>query len=509
VRGVAATFTLPIAIERGASLPIHRQIYEWFQSAIAEGRLRPGGLVPSSRGLASELGVSRIPVVNAYEQLRAEGYFETLVGVGTRVAKFIPIQSVTVGKAPQPGVISGSASKSTGRQISRRAAVWNKSPMQPWVNGRSTFRVSLPALDHFPIDIWSKLIAVQSKAISRSMLAYGDAMGYGPLREAIADYVRAVRGVRCEASQILVTTGSQQGLQIALQVLLNPGDRVCVEDPGYPGARQAFAMADAEIIPIKVDTEGIVVSELLRKGGLAKLVYVTPSHQYPMGMTMSAARRMQLLNWAARNGTWIIEDDYDSEYRYDSRPIASLQGLDSNARVLYMGTFSNVMFPALRLGYLVLPPNLIAACRGAKNCMDIFCPTLNQAVLEQFIHEGHFARHLRRMRMLYIERRKALVSALQSNLGSSVEISGAEAGMHLVILLRPGVDDLTVSTDAAHKGVAVMPLSSCRISLGERGGLILGYGGVSVQSIHDGVRKLRDCLERTEGQTIRQGLRCE
>src|SRR3984957_10373491 len=345
---------------------MHRQIYEWFQNAIADGRLRPGGRVPSSRGLAAELGISRISVFNAYEQLHAEGYFETFVGVGTRVARSIPSESVTITKIRQARMPGGLDTQSAPRQISHRASLWNKSPTHPWLNTFAAFRVSLPALDHFPVSTWSKLIARHARAVSRSALAYGDPTGYGPLREAIAEYVRTVRGVRCEASQILVTTGSQQGLQIASQVLLDSKDRVCMEEPGYPGARQAFAMADAQIIPIKVDAEGIVVSELTRKGGRAKVVYVTPSHQYPMGMTMSAARRMQLLNWAARNGTWIIEDDYDSEYRFDSRPIASLQGLDSNACVLYMGTFSKVMFPALRMGYLVLPKDLVATCTGVR-----------------------------------------------------------------------------------------------------------------------------------------------
>ncbi|MGC2660663.1 MAG: PLP-dependent aminotransferase family protein [Bryobacteraceae bacterium] len=503
MKRVAATFVSPIAIDRHASTPVHRQIYEWFQSAIAEGRIRPGGRVPSSRGLAAELGVSRIPVVNAYEQLHAEGYFETFVGIGTRVARSIPTGALTITKVRPARIPGGHAANAAPRQTSHRTLLWNKSPTQPWLNALGAFRVSLPALDRFPVNIWSKLIARHSRAVSRTMLAYGDAMGYGPLREAIAEYVRTARGVRCEASQILVTTGSQQGLQIASQVLLDHKDRVCMEDPGYPGARQAFAMADAQIIPIKVDAEGIVVSELVRKGGRAKLLYVTPSHQYPMGMTMSAARRMQLLNWAARNGTWIIEDDYDSEYRFDSRPITSLQGLDSDARVLYMGTFSKVMFPALRLGYLVLPKDLIAASAAARDCMDIFSPTLSQAVMAEFIREGHFARHLRRMRMVYMERRKALASALRNSLRESVEIAGAEAGMHLVILLRPGQDDRTVSYEAARRGISAMPLSSCRIRSGGRGGLVLGYGGVSVQDIQEGVCKLRACLQGNESRRTR------
>ena len=501
MKRVAATFVPPITIERNARRPMHRQIYEWFQNAIADGRLRPGGRVPSSRGLAAELGVSRIPVVNAFEQLHAEGYFETFVGVGTRVARSIPSEPLMITKVRQARIPGEHAAKAVPRRVSRRASLWKKSPARPWLKALGAFRLSVPALDHFPVHIWSKLTARHSRAASRTALAYGDPIGYGPLREAIAEYVRTVRGVRCEASQILVTTGSQQGLQIASQVLLDSKDRVCMEEPGYPGARQAFAMADAQIIPIKVDAEGIVVSELTRKGGRAKVVYVTPSHQYPMGMTMSAARRMQLLNWAARNGTWIIEDDYDSEYRFDSRPIASLQGLDSNACVLYMGTFSKVMFPALRMGYLVLPKDLVATCTEVRACMDIFSPTLNQAVMAEFIREGHFARHLRRMRMLYMEQRKALVKALQSNLQESVEVAGAEAGMHLVILLPPGVDDRTVSYEASRRGISAMPLSSCRISSGGRGGLVLGYGGVSFRDMDEGVRKLRACIDENENRT--------
>jgi GntR family transcriptional regulator/MocR family aminotransferase len=232
-------------------------------------------------------------------------------------------------------------------------------------------------------------------------MSYGDAMGYLPFREAIAEYLGAVRGVRCESSQILVTTGSQQALQISAQVLLDPKDRMWMEEPGYPGARQAFMTVGAELIPVRVDHDGMNVAEITRRGRNARAVYVTPSHQYPMGMTMGATRRMLLLNWAARSGAWIIEDDYDSEYRFGSRPIASLQGLDTDGSVIYIGTFSKVMFPALRLGYVVVPKDLVHAFSAARDAADIFSSTLYQAVMTDFIHEGHFARHIRRMRMLW------------------------------------------------------------------------------------------------------------
>jgi len=326
-------------------------------------------------------------------------------------------------------------------------------------------------------------------------MAYGNAMGYPPFREAIAQYLGAVRGVRCAPSQILVTTGSQQALQLSAQVLLDPNDRVWMEEPGYLGARQALMTASAQLIPVRVDHDGMNVAEIIRRDRGARAVYVTPSHQYPMGMTMSATRRMLLLNWAARCGAWIIEDDYDSEYRFASRPISSLQGLDTDARVIYIGTFSKVMFPALRLGYMVVPKDLLPAFSAARDAADIFSSTLYQAVMTEFIREGHFARHIRRMRMLYMDRRRSLTKAIQTWMGDILEVIGEEAGMHLVALLPPGIDDVAVSQQAVQRHISVMPLSSCCLRPPTRGGLILGYGGANPDQIHEGIRILRMCVE--------------
>jgi GntR family transcriptional regulator/MocR family aminotransferase len=267
-----------------------------------------------------------------------------------------------------------------------------------------------------------------------------------------------------------------------------------MEEPGYPGARQAFMTAGAQLIPVRVDSDGMNVAEIVRRGRDARAVYVTPSHQYPMGMTMSATRRMLVLNWAVRSGAWIIEDDYDSEHRFGSRPIASLQGLDNDGRVIYVGTLSKVMFPALRLGYVVVPKDLVPAFSAARDAADIFSSTLYQAVLTDFIREGHFARHIRRMRMLYMDRRRALVNAIQIHMGDRLEVIGAEAGMHLVALLPLGVDDVEISSKAAQKGISAIPLSSCYLTPPTRGGLILGYGGANAHQIHDGIRKLRMSL---------------
>jgi len=491
MKRVPASFVPPIAIDYHTKTPMYRQLYDWFRRVITDGQMRPGQRVPSTRSLAAELKISRIPVLNAYEQLLAEGYLETFIGAGTCVARSIPDDALSAQASKARKGLQEIVEKMGPRRISRRGAALTHVPTQSWLDNLGAFRVSLPALDHFPIRVWSKLVARHSRKPTRGIMAYGNAMGQLSLREAIADYLGAVRAVRCEASQILVTTGSQQGLQISAQVLLDPNDPVWMEEPGYPGARQAFMTALAHLVPVPVDHQGMNIAEMIRRGHTARAVYITPSHQYPLGMTMSATRRMLLLNWAVRTGAWIIEDDYDSEYRFGSRPIASLQGLDTDGRVIYVGTFSKVMFPALRLGYVVVPKDLVSAFSAARDAADIFSSTLYQAVLTDFIREGHFARHIRRMRMLYMERRRALVKAIQTQMADMIEVIGAEAGMHLVALLPPGTNDVAVSRKAAQKGVSAMPLSICYSKPPTRGGLILGYGGANAHQIHDGIRKLR------------------
>lgn len=491
---VPASFFPPITLDSRSTIPMYRQLYDWFRQAILEGQLRPGRRVPSSRSLAAELKISRIPVLNAYEQLHAEGYLETFLGAGTSVAQSIPDDALRppAGKTRNG---AGQLARHNGpRRISRRGMALMRLPTQPWLHHLGAFRASLPALDHFPVGVWSKLVARHSRKQPWGTMAYGDPMGYMPLREAIAEYLGVVRAVRCQPSQILVTTGSQQGLQLCAHVLLNPEDRVWMEEPGYSGAHQAFMAAGARMVPVPVDQEGLDVAVGIRRSRNARAAYITPSHQYPLGMTMSAARRMLLINWAAKIGAWIIEDDYDSEYRFASRPIASLQGLDTEARVIYVGTFSKVMFPALRIGYLVVPRDLAPAFAAVRDATDIFSSTLYQAVLADFIREGHFARHIRRMRVLYMERRRVLVEALRSQMANRLEVVGAEAGMHLAALLPPGVNDTKVSRNAAQRGISAMPLSTCYLKPPKRGGLILGYGGMNAHQIREGVRKLRMSL---------------
>jgi len=499
MKTIAASFLPPIALDLRTKTPLYRQLYDWYRSAIIEGQMRPGQRVPATRILAAELKISRIPVLNAYEQLLAEGYFEARVGAGTCVAGSIPDEAMNPAADKARNLLPAPESRTqlAARRMSRRGVVLTELPAQPWLNVLGAFRVSLPALDHFPMAVWSKLMARHCRRPAAGIMAYGDAMGYQPLREAIAEYLGAFRAARCDASQILVTTGSQQGLQLCAQVLLDPKDRVLIEEPGYPSASQAFRAAGAELIPVPVDREGLSMAELLaagRRGQNARAVYITPSHQYPLGMTMSAARRMLLLNWAARTGAWIIEDDYDSEYRFDSRPVASLQGLDTSAKVIYVGTLSKVMFPALRVGYLVVPKDLVSAFSAARDAADVFSATLYQAVLTDFIREGHFARHIRRMRMLYMERRRTLTEEIRSQMAGRLEVIGAKAGMHLTALLPLGSDDVAISKRAARSGVSATPLSTCYMKSPACSGLILGYGGANAQQTRAGIRKLRNCL---------------
>ena len=472
---------------------MYHQLTEWFRRAIIGGQLRPGQRVPSTRNLASELKISRIPVLSAYEQLFAEGYLETFTGAGTCVARSIPDETLHLTGVKARNAPPRPAAQKPKRRISRRAAGVHVAE-QSWLDTQGAFRVGVPALDHLPSGLWSKLVNRHARKPPVEMLAYGDPMGHMPLREAIAEYLGAFRAVRCDASQILVTTGSQQGLQIAAYVLLDAKDRVLMEDPGYPGAHQALMGAEAELIPVPVDQEGLDVAHGIRRGRGARAAYITPSHQFPIGVTMSATRRMQLLNWAVGSGAWIIEDDYDSEYRFGGRPIASLQGLDVDGRVIYVGTFSKVLFPALRLGYVVVPKDMVPAFAAARDATDTFSSTLYQAVMTDFIREGHFARHIRRMRTLYMERRTALVEAIRRQMGGALEVIGAEAGMQLTALLPPGIDDVAVAKKAAQKGVSARPLSSCCLNPPERGGLILGYGGADVDEIREGVRKLKMCV---------------
>jgi GntR family transcriptional regulator/MocR family aminotransferase len=465
-----------VALDRRLAAPLHRQLYAGYRDAILDGRLRPGQRLPSTRSLARDLAISRIPVVTAFEQLAAEGYLDGRVGAGSFVSSALPdVAKPAAATRPPAG----------RRRIPREPLI---SAPEPWLECWGGFRVGQPALDQFPVETWARLIARRARMQPRQQMTYGDAMGFLPLREALADHLRTVRSVRCTAAQIMIVSGSQQALALASRAILAPGDAAWIEEPGFSGAHDALSLAGARIVPVPVDDDGLDVAAGIARCPSPRAVYITPSHQYPLGVVMSAARRLHLLDWARRRGTWLLEDDYDSEYRYDQSPIASLHGLDTDHRVIYVGTFSKVLFPGVRIGYVVIPDDLIGRFRRVRQALDNFPPPLYQAALFDFMRDGHFARHLRRTRAAYAERRSTLVRALQRELGDVVEIVGDRSGMHLVATLVG--DDRDIAVRAAKRGLSVIPLSSCYAGRAHRRGLLLGYGATRVGEIGERVREL-------------------
>ncbi len=479
-----------IAVDRGSSQPLHSQVYRSLRNAIATGVLRPGQRVPSSRSLSSELDVSRITILEAYAQLLAEGYFKSRKGAGTFVSSSLPEYLAQRGNAG-----AGRSPRVSGpRHIARRALQFPAQSAPPWRAGLGAFAVHQPAFEEFPYSIWSRLVTHHSRDPNARAIHCIDPLGSRRFREAICEYLRTARAVVCEPEQVMIVSGSQQALQIAATVLLDPADAVWMEEPGYLLARNVFSAAGCRLIPVPVDEEGLNVEAGIAQSPQARVAYVTPSHQYPLGTTMSAARRLQLLNWAQRYGTWIIEDDYDSEYRFESAPISSLQGLDNNGRVIYIGTFSKVLFASLRLGYMVIPPDLVERFVAVRYGMDIFPPYLFQEVITDFMREGHFARHIRRMRQLYSQRRQALVEELKAGFGSALEIRGAEAGMHLTAAFRTERDDVAIAEKAAEHALWLWPLSASYLTRKVRKGFVLGYGNVAAEAIPSAVEKLRAAI---------------
>ena len=486
MRGPLGPVSPLIAIDRESARPLHRQIYAEFRSMILERALQPGQQAPSTRALAAELGISRIPVLNAYAQLLAEGYFESRCGSGTFVSSSLveppPRPAANAGSEPEPSI-----SRLAGQLPVRRPV---------WAGRAGAFSVGQLAYDHFPFAAWSELVSRHARRVCANSMNYSGPGGRKEFRETIAAYLRTSRGVRCEASQILVVNGSQQALDLSARVLLDPGSPVWVEDPGYEWLRHNLQLAGAKLIPVPVDEAGLQVAAGIRLCLKARAAYVTPSHQYPLGATMSAARRLQLLAWAHRSGGWIVEDDYDSEYRYQSLPVASLQGLDGGARVIYIGTFSKTLFPGLRLGYLIVPEALIERFAAVRVAADLCPPYLHQAALRDFLEEGHFARHVRKTRLLYGERRDALVRAIRREFGDDLKILGAEAGMHLVVTLPPGLSDRRIASRAADDGLWLQPLSEAYLGAGARQGFILGFGGIAAAQMEAQVRRLRKAIDR-------------
>ncbi len=468
--------------------PIYQQVYDYLRAAILAGRLEKGTKIPSSRGLAAELGISRNTILNAYDQLMAEGYIESVEGKGTFVTQVLPEQHLST---PRRAAIRGKQAEPPAARISQRAKAVLATPVLPFDQNSYAFRTGMPALKEFPYDIWARFITREAHRLHPASLRAQDTRGYRPLREAIANHVTVARQVHCSADQVLVVSGAQGALDLAARVLLDPGDKVWMEDPGYPGARGTLVASGASIVPIPVDDEGMRVEDGIKQSPDARLVYLTPSHQFPLGSSLGLHRRLMLLEWAKRMGSYILEDDYDSEYRFTGRPLASLQGLDENDRTIYIGTFSKVLFPALRLGYLIVPEVLIDAFCAVRRYIDGHTSGLEQRALAEFMSGGHFTRHIRRMRVLYAERRQALLNRAHD---LPLEIVAPETGMHLIGWLPEGIHDVAASQHAAAHGVNVLAISTLAIAAGVRSGLVLGYAAVDEQEIAQGVQHLSAAL---------------
>ena len=481
-----------IAIDRKGEKPLHRQIYDALRAMILERRLQPGQQIPSSRALADDLGISRIPVLGAYAQLLAEGYIESRSGAGTFVTSSLSDQF------PSARPVVANVPNDPPDAISRAARLLPVEPT-PWFPSSGAFSVGQIAYDHFPFRVWSDLVSHHARRVRASLLNYADPMGSPEFREVIAAYLRTARAVNCDASQIMVVNGSQHALDLSARVLLDPDSPVWIEEPGYELLRHSLTLSGCRLVPVPVDGEGLDVAAGIKLCRNARAAFVTPSHQYPLGATMSAARRLQLLEWAHSSNAWIVEDDYDSEYRYESMPVASMQGLDPGSRVIYIGTFSKVLFPSLRLGYIVIPQALVSRFLAVRRANDLFPSPLYQAALADFISAGHFTRHIRKTRQLYAERRNALAQALRKEFGSEIEILGAEAGMHLVVTLPPGLSDQKISARAAREGLWLWPLSSAYVGDNVRQGFILGFGGTKVDEMLPQVRRLKKVMRDESG----------
>jgi GntR family transcriptional regulator/MocR family aminotransferase len=460
-------------LDRANRTPLTRQIYMQVRSAVLSGALLPGTRVPSSRAMASKLGVARASVVLAYEHLLAEGYVESRHGSGTFIA----------------GDLTGLASRGRGSSRAAKRAIptpaqnfsdFERSAMQ---SDARPFNTGRTLIDARTAETWRSLTHRAVRGLGANDLGYADPAGLAELRENICDYLRVARAVRCHPEQIVITAGTQQAIDIAIRVLLAPGDEVWVEDPGYPLTHAQLLLAKVRPYPIPVDAQGLVVDAGLRRAPRACAAFVTPSHQFPTGVALSMPRRLQLLAWARQRGAFIVEDDYTSEFRYSGPPLASLQGLDDSDRVIYVGTLNKALFPGLRIGYAMVPLALLEAFIGARYLIDRQPATLQQAVVCEFMRQGHFAAHIRRMRQLYREQRDALAETLMLRAADRLHVAVPDQGMHLVAYLPNGSSDIAIEAAAQRAGIVVRAISRFYRAARPRPGLMLGFSGFPRQLI--------------------------
>ena len=480
-----------LKINFDSEVPLYKQLYNTFRQSILDGKFSPGQKLPGTRTLAAELNVSRNTVALAFDQLLIEGYIKGKTGSGTFVNEipdnFLNLNEKGNGKKSNFNFPTKLNNQLSAPEIYHRNT--SSEAIVPFQNG-------VPSLNDFPIKTWLKLNNQIVQTFSNIHLGYGDAAGYKPLREEIASYLRTYRAVNCTAEQIIIVNGSQQGLDLIGRVLLESGTNVWLEDPGYFGARASMLFADSKIFPCPLDDDGLDINYSSKKYPAPKLIYTTPSHQFPLGITTSAARRIELLQYASKNNCWIIEDDYDSEFRYYGDPLPSLQGMDKNNCVLYLGTFSKVLFPALRLGYLVLPdPQMVNIFASAKSMMDRQCPVFEQMIVTEFLKQGYFTRHIRKMRMLYKSRQEFLINEIEKELNGILKINPSPAGMQIIGWLPKNLKDKKVAEAAKKNNLIVNALSDYSMKFFKHPGLILGYTAFNEKEIKNGIKKLKTTLE--------------
>ena len=489
---IQSTTLVGIKLNRESALPLHRQLYDEIRQMILTNAIMPGEQIPPTRKLCQELSLSRSTVIDAIAQLKAEGYLEGQVGKGTFVSNTLP-DVVTQAVNPSYLLQQDTILPNLFDNLSKRGRQLTAVP-QSTASKSGIFRSGMPDTKTFPFNIWRKLMQQKWKAPHIDALGYGDSAGYYPLRQMIANHARLTRGVNCKAEQVIITAGAQQALYLSANLLLDENESVWVENPGYNGAHLAFQAAGANLIPVPVDEEGVDVDAGTSLAKDAKLVYVCPSHQYPVGGTLPLSRRLQLLEWANNKGAWIIEDDYDSEYRYSGHPLASLQGLDNSQRVIYMGTFSKVMFPSLRLGYIIVPLQLVDSFVVAREAIDRGSCLITQMALHDFMAEGHFSRHIRRSRVLYASRQQAMLDAIAKLCPDLFEVRPFPAGMHLLGWLPQGWDDREVAESLYPLGISAAPLSNYSLTPQKRGGLLFGYAAHDETVIWETVKLIAERL---------------
>ncbi|MEI2612488.1 MAG: PLP-dependent aminotransferase family protein [Candidatus Promineifilaceae bacterium] len=477
----------PLTLETETAVPLYQQIYQQIRERILQGELGPGMRLPASRELARLYGLGRVTVTTAYEQLRAEGYVTSYTGGGTYVADDLPLGESAAANHSPPFIpnLSAWASRLDAAAVEREENQESR-PLIDFGFGRS-----FPHL--FPYTTWRHLLNRYLSTDDTMLSQYGSTAGFKPLRQAVAAYLARQRGVRCQPEQVVIVNGGQQALDILTRLLLNPGDEVLVETPGYPDAWDVFRVNNARLRPLPVDEHGFPPHQIPRDCG-ARLAFVTPTNQFPQGGAMPLERRLALLQWARENDALIVEDDYDGELRYHGHPLAALQGLDLTGHVVYLGTFSKVLFPALRLAYVVLPLGLLEPFLHTKAVIDRGAPTLTQAAVADFITEGHFEKHLNHLRKAYGRRREVLLQALQTEVQVPLRYAPEAAGLHVMLYLPPGMDEEELVGNAAAKGVGVYPGSAYHLLQPSPPSILLGFSGLSEEAIREGIVRLGQVL---------------